>query len=138
MINCCVYGVPPAPVYKGARGGGSRPGRGAPRGSPTPIRSRTPPIPIRTRGEGRAASPCLLSSLPPRPTKDHLIPGGFRSPPGTTLKSRFYLEHFRYPNLGFQYINLHVSTISRLVVMSVITSETPNYLQYIKTYKLII
>ena len=20
MINCCVYGVPPAPVYKGARG----------------------------------------------------------------------------------------------------------------------
>ena len=20
-INCCVYGVPPAPVYKGARGG---------------------------------------------------------------------------------------------------------------------
>ena len=21
MINCCVFGVPPAPVYKGARGG---------------------------------------------------------------------------------------------------------------------
>ena len=32
MINCCVYGVPPAPVYKGARGGGGRPGRGVPRG----------------------------------------------------------------------------------------------------------
>ena len=32
MINCCVYGVPLAPVYKGARGGGGRPGRGAPRG----------------------------------------------------------------------------------------------------------
>ena len=32
MINYCVYGVPPAPVYKGAKGGGDRPGRGAPRG----------------------------------------------------------------------------------------------------------
>ena len=31
-INCCVYGVPHAPVYKGARGGGGRPGRGALRG----------------------------------------------------------------------------------------------------------
>ena len=25
-INCCVYGVPPAPIYKGARGRCSRPG----------------------------------------------------------------------------------------------------------------
>ena len=47
-------------------------------------------------------------------------------------------EHFRYPNIGFQYINLHVSTISRLLVMSVITSGTSNNLWYIKTYKLII
>ena len=35
-------------------------------------------------------------------------------------------------------VNLHVSTISRLLVMSVITSGIPNYLRYIKTHKLII
>ena len=32
---------------------------------------------------------------------------------------------------------MYVSTISRLLLMSVITSGTPNYLRYIKTYKLI-
>ena len=31
-INCCVYGVPPAPVYKGARGRQPAKGRGAPKG----------------------------------------------------------------------------------------------------------
>ena len=41
-------------------------------------------------------------------------------------------------NIGFQYINLYVSTISRFLVMSVITSGIPNNLRYIKTYKLII
>src|SRR3954467_11238680 len=35
-------GVPPAPVYKGARGRGGRPWLGAPGGSPTPTGSRTP------------------------------------------------------------------------------------------------
>ena len=35
-------------------------------------------------------------------------------------------------------MNLYLSTISRLVVMSVITSGTANYLCYIKTHKLII
>ena len=40
----CVHGVPPAPVYKGAREGGGRPRRRARQGgSPTPTRSRTPP-----------------------------------------------------------------------------------------------
>ena len=37
-----------------------------------------------------------------------------------------------------QYIDLYVSTILRLLVMSVIISGTPNYLRYIKTHKLII
>ena len=37
-----------------------------------------------------------------------------------------------------QYIDLYVSTILRLLVMSVITSGTPNYLRYIKKHKLII
>ena len=39
--------------------------------------------------------------------------------------------------MTFQYINLYVSTISRLLVMSVIKSGTPNYLRYIKTHKLV-
>ena len=51
---------------------------------------------------------------------------------------RNHQEHFRCPNIVIQYIDLYVSTISRLVVMSVIISETPNYLRYIKTQKLII
>ena len=51
---------------------------------------------------------------------------------------RNHPEHFRCPNKAVQYINLYVSTISRLLVMSVITSGTPKYLRYIKTHKLII
>ena len=50
---------------------------------------------------------------------------------------RNHPEHFRCPNIAVQYINLYVSTISRLLVMSVITSWTPNKLRYIKIYKLI-
>ena len=30
MINCCVFGVPPAPVYKGVEEGEGRPSYGAP------------------------------------------------------------------------------------------------------------
>src|SRR3954464_12050998 len=66
------------------------------------------------------------------------LPGGSGNPPGIPVKSRFHPERFRCPNIGFQYIDLYVSTISRLLVMSVITSGTPNYLRYIKMYKLII
>ena len=50
---------------------------------------------------------------------------------------RNHPKHFRCPNIAVQYIDLYVSTISRLLVMSVIISETPNNLQYIKIYKLI-
>ena len=41
-------------------------------------------------------------------------------------------------NIGFQYIDFYVSTIPRLLVMSVIKSRTPNYLRYIKTHKLVL
>src|SRR4051812_24260746 len=44
MINLCVYGVPPAPVYKGAREEGGRPMFGRAKGSPTPTGSRIPPF----------------------------------------------------------------------------------------------
>ena len=100
----------------------------------------TSPSPNRTRGRGRRAAhvglPLLFS------TKAHHGPfssrGGSGNLPGTPVKSRFHPEHFRYPNIGFQYINLYVSTISILLVMSVITSGTPNNLRYIKMHKLII
>ena len=110
MINCCVYGVPPTPVYKGARGGGGRPGRGALRGSPTPTRSRTPPIPSRSRrggrkgrgGEGkRGPAPFALNQfglglwgahptlplLPSISTKAHVGPLSPRGVPVTSLYS---------------------------------------------------
>lgn len=47
------HGVPPAPVYKGAKGEGAAGQGGAPRGSPTPTGSRTPFFPSwrRRRGE---------------------------------------------------------------------------------------
>ena len=65
-------------------------------------------------------------------------PGGSGNPSGTPVLSETSPEHFRCLNIVVQYINLYVSTISRLLVMSVITSGTPNNLWYIKTYKLII
>ena len=89
LINCCVSGVPPAPVYKGARGRGGRPGEGRARRSSTPTGSRTPSLFLvglgvegKEEGErkerGAQACPSLLSSLPPRPTKAHSVTGGFR------------------------------------------------------------
>ena len=47
-------------------------------------------------------------------------------------------EPFRCPNIVVQYIDLYVLTILRLLVMSLISSGTLNYLWYIKTHKLII
>ena len=47
-------------------------------------------------------------------------------------------EVYVFVVIAFQYIDIYVSTISRLLAMSVITSETLNYLLYIKTHKLIV
>ena len=47
------------------------------------------------------------------------------------------IKNYRYDG-DVSYIDLYVSTISRLLVMSVIIFGTPNYLRYIKTHKLII
>ena len=87
MINLCVYGVPPAPVYKGA-GGGVRPARergaggvlllpgvglppppilfqlGFPRGKEGEGWPATSPSPNRTRGRGEARSPLGLPLSP--------------------------------------------------------------------------
>ena len=77
-------------------------------------------------------------SFPLRPIRPNTLPGGSGNPPRHSGFLRNHPEHFRCPNIVVQYINHYVSTISRLLVMSVITSETPNKLRYIKTYKLII
>ena len=148
-------GCPLAPVYKGGRGGGAASPRGAPGGVLLPPgvglpllpcwkrkeegrKRKGPPLPcpIRTKGGGGTrpalAGPPLLPYGPCRPNNPW---GGSGNPPGTPVKSRFHPERFRYPNIGFQYINLYVPTISRLLVMSVITSGTLNNLRYIKTQK---
>ena len=107
-------------------------------------------------GEGKGAAPLSLSNsgsflvggapplcglvcLPPIAHMAHIFPRGV---PATPLVLRYVPDTFRNtsrcPNNTFQYINLYVSTISRLLVMSVITSGTPNNLRYIKSHKLII
>ena len=105
------------------RGGGQEVGR--------------PPQPQSPLGGG--PFPLPLPPLPPQiPRTPHHPPppggGGGPVTPGTPENARTYPKPFRCPNITFQYINLHVSTISRLLVMSVITSGTPNNLRYIKSH----
>ena len=163
LINLCL-GVPPAPVYKGGRGGGAAGPKGCAWRSPTPTGSRTPSFLVGLgEGEGKgeeekerggprppslvqfglpmgggATSWAAALSLPSGPIRPITSPGGSGNPSGTPVFSETSPEHFRCPNIVVQYINLYVSTISRLLVMSVITSGTPNNLWYIKMHKLII
>ena len=101
---------------------------------------RPPPlVQFGPEGEGRASCPGWPSLSPLRPIRPITLPGGGVL---VTLRHSGFLRnhpgHFRCQNIVVQYINLYVSTISRLLVMSVITSGTPKKLRYIKTYKLII
>ena len=105
-------------------------GRGGPR-----------PKPLVQFGLGLGGARATSSLLPLLPTKAHSDPILLSRIPVTPRYSEKYPNHsepFRCPNIVVQYIDLYVSTISRLLVMSVIISGTPNYLRYIKTYKLII
>ena len=124
-------GLPPFPCP--SRRGGRKGERRGRKGGAPPL----PPCPIRTRGGGGAqpalAAPPLLHFGPIRP----ITPRGVPVTPGTPVLSETSPEHFRCPNIVVQYINLYVSTISRLLVMSVITSGTLNNLRCIKIYKLI-
>ena len=56
-------------------------------------------------------------------------PEGFRYPPDTLVCTRYIPKHLRCPNTIIEYINLYLSTISKLLVMSVISSGTPNNIQ---------
>ena len=81
-----------------------------------------------TRGRGWRP-PCLFLlplSFPYGPIRPNTSP---RRIPITLRYSDKYPNHsepFRSPNIVVQYIDLYVSTISRLLVMSPISSGTPN------------
>ena len=64
-----------------------------------------------------------------------VCPPGLRKTPFAPTYSPVGLTP--WPNHIIQYMNLYLQTIPELLVMSVITSGTPNNLWYIKTYKLI-
>ena len=144
MINLCVYGVPPGHVYKGWREEEAGPHRARPKcgvllGLPSP--SRIPP-PTWNRKKGRekekegrgrplsrvqfglvhgeGARPPLrpFSPFPYGPLR--LNTNSRNSP--VLQKYPNHSKPFRCPNIAFQYIDLYVSTISRLLVMSVISS----------------
>ena len=100
-----------------------RRGRGSRKGGAPPF-----PCPIRTPG-GRGL-PWLPSSLSTKAHVGPLIPpGGSGNPSSTMVSSENSPEHFRCPNIAVQYINLYILTISRLLVMSVISSGTLNKLR---------
>ena len=89
---------------------------------------------------GGRAPPSLwpASSIPIWPNKAQYFS---RRIPVTLRYSEKYPNHsepFRCPNIALQYIDLYVSTISRLLVISPISSGTSDSLRYIKTHKLII
>ena len=76
------------------------------------------PSPIRTRGEEARGPPWLPLSLSTKAHKAHNFSRG--GVPVTLRHSSFlrnHPEHFRCPNIVVQYIDLYVSTISRLLVM---------------------
>ena len=151
------HGVPLASVYKGGRGGGAAGPMGAPGGvllqpgvglPPLALlekeggrekeeRGAPPPFLVLfgLKGRGRATCPSRPLSFSNRAHQGPLLPGGVP----VTLRYSSFLRKlpkpFRCPNIVVQYINLYVSTIPRLLVMSVITSGTPNNLRYIKTQK---
>ena len=136
----------PLPPYIKEQGGGGRSRRRARQGgSPTPTGSRTPPFLVgvgegKGEGEGRKGAPPSLVQFGPahgegcghplRPFSP--FPYGPLRPiriPVTPRYSQKYPNHsepFRCPNIVVQYIDIYVSTISRLLVMSPISSSTPN------------
>jgi hypothetical protein len=103
-----------------------------------------PPFLSPTRGEGRrrwrppflllgpaarerARQPlCGLVCASPWPIRPIDLPGPPGTPSGDPMTTRCTPKLFRCPNTIVLYINLYLSTISRLLVMSVISSGTPN------------
>ena len=76
MINCCAYGVPPAPLYKGARGEAAGQGGGRAKGgvllllgggllllARPPRAGRPPPLLLYIRGGGHPRTHMLIINL---------------------------------------------------------------------------
>ena len=94
-------------------------GREKERGAPPPS-----PSPIRTRGRRRAAHLWLPLSLSTKAHMAHYFSrGGSGNPPALRFSPK---SPGTLPVSEYSRPNLYVSTISRLLVMSVITSGTPN------------
>ena len=60
------------------------------------------------------------------PYGPYIPPGGSGNPRGTPINTQYILEHFRCPDTIVLYINIYLSTILRLLVISMISSGTPN------------
>ena len=97
--------------------------RGRRKGGPHPLSNSV-------WARGRRVPPLGPSPLSPlKPNKAHYFS---RLIPVTLRYSEKYPNHsepFRCPNITFQYMNLYLSTISRLLVMSPISYGTPNKLR---------
>ena len=113
----------PVPSSGGGKGKGEGVGEG--KGGAAPFLS-----PIQTPPLWGHDSP-LWAGVPLSygPYGPYLSPGGSGNPSGTPVCTRDTPEPFRCPNTTFQYINLYLSAISRLLVMSMISSGTPNKLR---------
>ena len=101
--------------------GGRRKGEGEEKGG-----RASSPSPIRTPHGGCAPPPRDLPSLSPKAHVGPLLPRGVPVTPRYSINIRNILKPFRCPSTIVQYIDLYVSTISRLLVMSPISSGTPN------------
>ena len=119
--STCVSWRAPLATYIKEGGGGGRPRRGAPIGGvqlgfPIPVGV---PFLFQEGREGRSRRGRRKErGAPPPPKSNSDLPWGGRSHPLRPFSP------FRCPNIAFQYIDLYVSTISRLLVMSAISSRT--------------
>ena len=154
------FGVPPAPVYKGgeeeAGQQGARQGEGSPTRTPVLVGFGPTLFPSTGGGkgegegvgEGKGGGAPFPSPIRPPPlwgAHQSLVgwlasllwpirPISFLGGNSNAEKCPNHSEPFRCPNATFQYMNLYLSTISRLLLMSVISSGTPNKLRYIKSH----
>ena len=85
MINLCVYGVPPPPYIKEWRRGRAGLLGHAPRGFPTPTRSRLPPFLVQLGGGRKGRGREGKGGRPPSPIRIGL--GGRAPPLGSLLLS---------------------------------------------------
>ena len=146
--TCVSWGAPLPPYIKEQGGGGGRPRRRRAKGSPTPTGSRTPSFLVGVGEGGKRGRGGRKRGLHPLSNSDqrgaarllpfHLFPlfpyGPIRpnTLPRISVTPRYlrkypnHSEPFRCPNIVVQYTDLYVLTISRLLVMSPISSGTPN------------